>query len=377
VAERTQTPTEIPFVDLARAHAPLRDEILADIGALIDRSEFAIGRAVHAFEREFGAYCGVRDCVGVASGLDAVRFALTAAGVEPGDRVLVPANTFIASFAAISQAGGVPVPVDASLLDYNVDVDAAADAVDADTTFLLPVHLYGQLADMRPLDELARRNGITIVEDAAQAHGASRDGVTPGALSAAAAFSFYPGKNLGAMGDAGAVATNDEQLAARVRRLREHGQREKYVHEVIGWTGRLDAFQAAVLLRKLRYLDEWNEQRRAVAEAYRELLAGVGDLTLPPVADGSQPVWHVYVVRTADPDALATHLRSRGIQTARHYPQPPHLSAAYEHLGYRAGAFPVAELLARELLSLPMFPGMTESEVEAVTDAVSDYFAGR
>jgi dTDP-4-amino-4,6-dideoxygalactose transaminase len=375
VTEQTRTSTEVPFVDLARAHAPLRDEILASIGALIDRSEFSTGRAVHAFESAFAVFCDVRDCVGVASGLDALRFALTAAGVEPGDRVLVPANTFIATFAAISHVGGVPVPVDASLVDYNIDADAAGDAVDERTRFLVPVHLYGQLSDMRAIDDLARRQRLTVVEDAAQAHGATRDEVRPGARSAAAAFSFYPGKNLGAMGDAGAVATNDEQVAGRVRRLREHGQREKYVHEEIGWTGRLDAFQAVVLRLKLRHLDRWNEQRRAIAAAYGERLAGVGDLTLPPVADGSRPVWHLYVVRTGDPSALAAHLRGRGIHTARHYPQPPHLSLAYDHLGYRAGAFPVAELLARDLLSLPMFPGMTEGEIEAVTDAVSDYFA--
>jgi dTDP-4-amino-4,6-dideoxygalactose transaminase len=300
-----QTPDEVPFVDLGRAHRPLREDILADLGALIDRSEFATGPAVEAFERRFAHYCGVRECVGVASGLDAVRLALTAAGIEPGDHVVVPANTFIATFEAISQAGGVPVPVDVSLSDYNLDLDAAAAAIDSRTKVLLPVHLYGQLADMRPLNELGRRYAVAIVEDAAQAHGATRAGVTPGALSTAAAFSFYPGKNLGAMGDAGAVATNDVGVAARIRRLREHGQREKYVHEVIGWTGRLDAFQAVVLRRKLGHLDSWNEQRRAVAAGYAKLLAGVGDLVLPPVAEGSQPVWHLYVVRTADPEALA------------------------------------------------------------------------
>lgn len=370
------TSNEIPFVDLSRAHRPLRDDILADIAALIDRSEFATGPAVEAFERDYAHYCGVRDCVGVASGLDAVRFALSAVGVGEGDHVVVPANTFIASFEAISQAGGSPVPVDASLSDYNLDLEAVAAVVDERTKVILPVHLYGQLADMRPLQELARRYGVAIVEDAAQAHGAIRGGVAPGALSAAAAFSFYPGKNLGAMGDAGAVATNDDEIAARIRRLREHGQREKYVHEVIGWTGRLDAFQAVVLRRKLRHLDEWNAQRRLIAAAYSERLRGVGDLTLPPVAGESAPAWHLYVVRTSDPAALAAYLRSHGIETGRHYPQPPHLSAAYRHLGYSVGAFPVAELLARELLSLPVFPGMTDDEVEAVTDAVSAYFAG-
>lgn len=358
-------------------HAPLRDEILADLADLIERSEFATGPAVASFEAEFAAYCGARFCVGVASGLDAVRFALTASGVGPGDRVVVPANTFIASFEAISQAGAIPVPVDVSLADYNVDVDAAAAALDTRTAALLPVHLYGQMANMRALDEVARRHGIGVVEDAAQAHGATRDGVVPGGLSHAAAFSFYPAKNLGAMGDAGAVTTNDDAVAASIRRLREHGQREKYVHEVIGWTGRLDAFQAAVLRRKLARLAEWNEQRRAAAAAYNEVLAGAGDLILPPVAEESVPAWHLYAVRTSDPVALATHLQEREIQTGRHYPQPPHLSAAYADLGYRPGAFPITELLARELLSLPMFPGLTDNEIEAVAAAIGDFFAGR
>jgi dTDP-4-amino-4,6-dideoxygalactose transaminase len=368
--------SSVPFIDLGPAHAPLRDEILEEIAALIDRNEFATGETVIAFERAFAAYCGTGDCVGTSSGLDALRLALIAAGLTLGDEVLVPANTFFATFEAVTQAGGVPVPVDASPDDYNIDVGAAAAAAGPRTRVLMPVHLYGQLADMRGLLRLAAQHDLVTIEDAAQAHGAVRDGYAPGMSSAGAAFSFYPAKNLGAMGDAGAVTTNDASIAETVRTLREHGQREKYVHELIGWTARLDAVQAAVLSVKLRRLDEWNEQRRIVAAAYSEELDGVGDLRLPPVAPGSEPVWHLYVVRTSNRDALAWHLGDRGIGVARHYPQPPHLSPAYVHLGYRPGDFPFAEQLAAEALSLPMYPGIRDDQVTAVVSAVKSYFAG-
>ncbi len=373
--EQTAAQQGVPFLDLDGVHAELKTEVLDALAELIDRNEFGNGPTVTRFEEAFADFCDSAECVGVSSGLDALRFALLAAGLRPHDEVIVPAHTFVATFEAVSQAGGVPVPVDVSLADYNLDPDAVEAAVSPRTRFLLPVHLYGQLADLRRLTAIAKRHGLLVIEDACQAHGASRDGFVPGRGTAAAGFSFYPSKNLGAMGDAGALVSDDSELVRRARMLREHGQSVKYHHDLIGWTGRLDAFQAAVLLCKLPHLARWNQARRAVAQAYAELLANVGDLELPPVASGSQPVWHLFVVRTSDADALAMHLRERGIHTGRHYPEPPHLSAACAHLGYGKGTFPITEALARELVSLPIFPGMTEAQVEAVAAAVADYFA--
>jgi dTDP-3-amino-3,4,6-trideoxy-alpha-D-glucose transaminase len=365
----------VPFLDLGPSHAVVKDDILSDFGALIDANAFINGPHVAAFESAWAAHCGTAKCVGVASGLDALRLGLIAAGIEPGDEVLVPANTFAATFEAVTQAGGRPLPVEVSFADYNLDFDAAAAAVTPRTRFVMPVHLYGQCCDMRALRSLADRHDLTIIEDACQAHGAVRDGVSAGTVGRASAFSFYPGKNLGAMGDAGALVTDDEELAVRVVALREHGQRAKYRHDFEGYTARLDTVQAMVLLHKLRYLDIWNAERRALAAAYSERLAGVGDLVLPPVPAGSNPVWHLYVVRTRRPLELAEFLVERTIGTGRHYPEPPHRSQAYEWLGYGAGSFPLTEEIAAEVLSLPIFPGMTGDQLEAVVNAVRDYFA--
>jgi dTDP-4-amino-4,6-dideoxygalactose transaminase len=370
-----KTRTSVPFLDLRAIHEPLRESLLTEISGVVDSSAFINGPPVAEFERAFAAYCGMAEAVGLASGLDALRLGLIAAGIERGDEVLVPANTFIATFEAVSQAGGLPVPVDVSESDWNVDVEQAETAVTALARFVLPVHLYGQLADMRALMRLAARHDLRVLEDACQAHGAERDGFRAGAVGFAGAFSFYPGKNLGAFGDAGALVTNDPNLAARLRALREHGQRAKYEHELEGWTARLDTIQALVLLRKLEHLDGWNAERRAAASFYSQSLEEVGDLRLPPVAPGSDPVWHLYVIRTRDPAGLGDFLRERGIGTGRHYPQPPHLSEAYGHLGYAEGAFPVSEGLARECLSLPIFPGISEEQLEAVVSAVAAYFA--
>jgi dTDP-4-amino-4,6-dideoxygalactose transaminase len=296
-------------------------------------------------------------------------------GIGSGDEVVVPAHTFVATLEAVAQAGATPVVVDISEADLCIDPAAAESAVTARSRVLLPVHLYGQLADARALGALAAEKQLELVEDACQAHGAERDGLRAGTIGRAAAFSFYPAKNLGAFGDAGALVTDDPDLAATARALREHGQREKYVHELEGYTARLDTIQALVLLRKLPNLDEWNDQRRHAAALYLEALAGVGDLRLPPVPEGSNPVWHLFVVRTVEPDALATFLREHGIQTGRHYPVPVHLCPAYEHLGYKRGSFPVAEALARECLSLPIFPGIEESEIARVVAGIEEYFA--
>jgi dTDP-4-amino-4,6-dideoxygalactose transaminase len=365
----------VPFLDLGPSHAVVKDDILADFGGLIDTNTFINGPHVAAFEKAWAAHCGTARCVGVASGLDALRLGLIAAGIEPGDEVVVPANAFAATFEAVTQAGGRPLPVDVSVADYNLDFDAAAAAVTARTRFVMPVHLYGQCCDLRALRDLADRYDLTIIEDACQAHGAIRGGVSAGTVGRAAAFSFYPGKNLGAMGDAGALVTDDKEIAGRVVALREHGQRAKYRHDLEGYSARLDTVQAIVLLHKLRYLDIWNAQRRTLAAAYSGRLAGVGDLVLPPVPARSNPVWHLYVVRTHRPLELAEFLVERGIGTGRHYPEPPHRSQAYERLGYRAGSFPLTEAIAAELLSLPIFPGMTVDQLETVVDAIRDYFA--
>jgi dTDP-4-amino-4,6-dideoxygalactose transaminase len=364
----------VPFLDLAPSHAPLKAAILEEISSLIDSGSFTNGPQVAAFEKAFAEFCGTQHCVGTGSGLDALRLALIAAGAQTGDEVILPASTFAATLEAVIQAGAKPILVDVAENDYNLDPAAVEAAVTPHSRFLLPVHLYGQLADMSSLTKIARRNELAIVEDACQAHGAERDGFHAGTSGLAGCFSFYPGKNLGAFGDAGACVTGDEELAARVRALREHGQQRKYFHDFEGYTARLDTIQALVLLHKLPLLAGWNEERRAAALFYAQALVGVGDLVLPPVPEGSSPVWHLYVARTAAPMKLACFLRERGVGCGHHYPIPLHLLPAYERLGYENGSFPVTESLAAEAISLPIFPGIGEAQLEAVTEAIGDYF---
>ncbi len=359
----------VPFLDLNRIHQPLKGRLLERFGQLIDSKAFLNGPEVAEFERVFATYCGTRFCVGVSSGLDALRLGLLAAGLQRGDGVAVPANTFVATLEAVTQAGGRPVIVDVGEADWNIDPMAVAGA---DVRFIMPVHLYGQMADMAALRSL----DLTIVEDACQAHGAEREGIRVGSTGLASGFSFYPGKNLGAMGDAGALVTNDVELAETVRALREHGQRAKYRHDLEGYTARLDTLQAIVLLEKLPHLDRWNGERSAAAAFYTAELEGTGDLVLPPGTRTGRHVWHLYVVRTSDPERLGAFLTSRQVGWGRHYPEPPHLSAAYAGLGYARGMFPVAESLAVECLSLPIFPGITERELETVVTTVRAYFKG-
>lgn len=375
--ELTDARVRVPFLDLAPSHSALKADLLADIADLIDTGAFTNGPHVDRFERAFAEYCGVAECVGVASGLDALRLGLIASGVERGDEVVVPAATFVATVEAVTQAGGRPVVVDVLETDYCMDPDAAAAHVGPRTRAVLPVHLYGQMSDMHSLRTAVEGTGVAVLEDACQAHGASRDGFAAGTAGLAAAFSFYPGKNLGAAGDAGALVTDDVELARHVRALREHGQTAKYVHRWEGWTSRLDTIQALVLSRKLPLLDEWNGQRDAAARYYTEELAGVGDLVLPSQAADSKPAWHLYVVRTGDPEALGLFLREHGIGTGRHYPDPVHLTAAYAWLDMPPGSLPVAERLARECLSLPIFPGIGEEELAAVVSGVRAFFDGR
>ena len=366
----------MPFFDLGPQHEHLTRGLLAELAELIDQSAFTNGPQVAQFEEAFAEFCGTSLCVGLASGLDALRLALLAAELETGDEVVVPAMTFVATIEAVTQAGGRP---SWSTSESRITVSMSTRPPQPLARGLgssFPVHLYGQMADMRAIDHLATTSGLPILEDACQAHGAVRDGLSAGVIGLAGAFSFYPAKNLGAFGDAGALVTNDEHIAARVRALREHGQREKYRHALEGYTARLDTIQALVLLRKLPSLEHWNRQRSEAARLYTAALAEVGDLRLPPVPDGSEPVWHLYVVRTGSPERLQEHLAARGIGSGRHYPDPCHLAEAYGWLGYRRGAFPVAEALAAEALSLPLYPGISQGQIERVVEVVEDYFRG-
>jgi dTDP-4-amino-4,6-dideoxygalactose transaminase len=372
----TQPTVEVPFLALAPVNRPVSADVLAELDELIESGAFVNGPQVEAFEQAFARSCGSADAVGVASGLDALRLGLIAAGVSAGDDVVVPALTFVATAEAVSQAGASLVLADVEETDFGLAPAALAAALTRRTRAVVPVHLYGQCADLRSIAELACRRDLVVVEDACQAHGARRDGLRAGTVGVAGAFSFYPAKNLGAFGDAGALVTDDARVADTVRMLREHGQRRKYDHETEGYTARLDTMQALVLLHKLPHLETWNEERRRAAAYYGERLAGVGDLRLPAVSPASEPVWHLYVTRTARPDELAGFLRERGVGTGRHYPAPLHLTRAFAHLGYPAGSFPVAEAVARECLSLPLFPGITEEQQEAVVDAVEAYYRG-
>jgi dTDP-4-amino-4,6-dideoxygalactose transaminase len=368
----------IPFLDLVGLHAPLREKMLAVVDKALDTAGFIGGPNVMGFEAEFAAACQTSDCVGVASGTDALVLALLAMDVGIGDTVLTVPNTFIATTEAISQTGAhiafVDVDEETSLMDM-----AALERllrtlpVEKLPKVVIPVHLYGQCADMDPLLDLARKFGFSVLEDACQAHGASYKGRRAGSLGRAAAFSFYPGKNLGACGEGGAVTTNDPELAARVRVLRDHGQQQKYIHVTEGRNGRLDAIQAGFLRAKLPYLEEWNARRRALSSRYDEAFGDLGWIRPAAVPVHNLPARHLYVVHTAHRDLLAAHLAAENIQTGLHYPRPLHLQECYARLGHKEGAFPVAEELAATLLSLPLFPGMKDEQIERVIDAVVSF----
>ncbi len=316
--------------------------------------------------------CNVRYAVGVDSGTSALELALRAYDIGPGDEVITAANTFIATALAITYVGAKPVLADADPLTHTLDVDCVRDAITPRTKAIIPVHLYGHPADMDPLLALAREHGLIVVEDACQAHGARYKGKRVGSLGDAAAFSFYPAKNLGAYGDAGAVVTNDPQVDEKLRMLRNYGSREKYVHDIQGFNRRLDTLQAAVLRAKLKYLDRWNAARRAHAARYAELLAH-SSVTAPQAASYAEPIWHLYVIRAQARDALRKHLTQRGIATGIHYPIPIHAQAAYANLGYPRGAFPVTEQAATEILSLPMYAELTDAQIEQVAEAISAF----
>ena len=364
----------VPFLDVRAGYVELREELDAAYCRFMDAGWYVLGTEVETFENEFAAYCGTRHCVGVGNGLEALHLILVSWGIGPGDEVIVPSNTYIATWLAVSMAGATPVPVEPDPVTRNMDANRIETALTARTRVILPVHLYGMPADMDPIMGIARRYGLKVLEDAAQAHGARYRGRRCGGLGHAAAWSFYPGKNLGAFGDAGAVTTNDEDLADRVRVLRNYGSREKYFNEVKGFNSRLDPLQAAFLRIKLRHLDEWNERRQAIAELYVEKLEGVPGLKLPSVPGWANPCWHLFVVQHPNRDELKRCLTEDGIGTLIHYPVPPHLSEAYR--GEFGGRYrlPLAEQLAREVLSLPVGPHLTASEASIVFQTVR-YFA--
>ena len=390
----------IPFLDLVAPHEELKAELCGVFQNAIETGSFVGGPMVEDFEKEFARHCDAQYCVGVGSGTDALTFALLAAGVKTDDLVVTVPNTFIATTEAISLAGGQPDFVDIDERTYNMDVQKLQEYLEVDCDFdeasgtlinrrlgkpvtaIIPVHLYGQTADMDPILALAERYNLLVIEDACQAHGAAyysaRDQrwKRAGSMGQAAAFSFYPGKNLGACGEGGAVTTNDEAVARKIRMLRDHGQARKYYHDVEGYNGRLDAIQAGILRAKLKRLDSWNEKRREAAERYHELLtAADANAVLPFEPSWAEGVYHLYVVRVQDRDGLQKHLSAEKIGTGIHYPVPLHLQKAYESLGYKEGAFPVAEAVSSELLSLPMFPQLTAEQQGRVVEAIVKFGA--
>lgn len=355
----------IPFLDLKAPYLELKQELDEAIARVVSSGWFIGGEEVDQFEAEYATYCDAAHAVGVANGLDALHLALRAMDVGPGDEVIVPSNTYIATWLAVSQCGATPVPVEPDAHTYNIDPALIEAAITPATRVILPVHLYGQPADMDPILAIARKHGLRVLEDGAQAHGARYKGQRLGAHGDAVAWSFYPGKNLGAMGDGGAVTTNDPQIADRIRVLRNYGSRVKYVNEVQGYNSRLDPLQAAILRVKLPKLDEWNARRSAIAQRYQEGLVNCG-LTLPHVPGWAEPVWHLYVVQHAQRDALQKALADNGVGSLIHYPIPPHLQQAYAQAGWRADAFPLAHQMADGVLSLPMGPHMPMAHVSQV-----------
>lgn len=366
---------KVPFVDLAAQYRELASEIDEAISGVIRTSDFILGKELTRFEEEFAEFCGVGYAVGVDSGISALELSLRALGIGPGDEVITAVNSFIATASPISVVGARPVFVDLDPQTYNIDVDAVERAITSRTRAIIPVHLYGQPVDMDPLLEMSHAHGLYVIEDACQAHGARYKGRRAGSLGHAGAFSFYPGKNLGAFGDGGMAVTNDPTVAERIRMLRNYGQKVKYHHEAIAYNRRLDTIQAAVLRAKLRRLDDWNASRRQRASQYTRLLRDV-DVSTPKESDIAEHIYHLYVIRTENRDALQRYLSERGIATGIHYPIPIHLQPAYRDFGYQVGHFPIAEQYAGELLSLPMYPHLTEEQVGFVVEVVREFFGG-
>jgi dTDP-4-amino-4,6-dideoxygalactose transaminase len=362
---------KLPFVDLKAQHASIADEVEAAVQKVMTDSDFILGADVAAFEQEFARYCEAEHCVGLDSGMSALELGMRAMGIGPGDEVITPAGSFIASSSAISFTGATPVWVDVDPRTYNIDPNLIEAAITKRTKAIMAVHLYGQPADMDPILAIAARHGLPVIEDACQSHGARYKGRRTGSMGTFAAFSFYPSKNLGAYGDAGALTTNDRELAEKVRMMRNYGQRAKYDHVYLAWNRRLDTLQAAVLRVKLRHLDGWNQARRTVASIYRELMSETS-VALPFMAEGVEHVFHLYVIQVDDRQAVQDDMSARGISTGIHYPVPIHLQEAYRAQGAAPGSFPVTEGAAKRVLSLPMYPEMTEHDVRRVSKALGE-----
>lgn len=366
---------KVPFLDLKIQYQQIKSEVDRAIQAVIDSCAFINGPATKQFEKNFATYCGVNHAIGVANGTDALHLALRALGIGQGDEVITAANTFIATAEAITLAGARVVFVDIHPETYNIDSTKIEEKISSKTKAIIPVHLFGQPADMEPILRLARQHHLKVIEDACQAHGAKYQGQRVGTFGDVACFSFYPGKNLGAYGDGGAVVTNDETIAQQVAMLADHGSRIKYQHQVEGMNSRLDSIQAAILDVKLRYLDRWNERRRQNARLYNELLQDVVGIVTPRELPETEPVYHLYVIQANDRDRLRQQLAEAGIGTGIHYPMALHQQPAYQHLGLKTGDYPVAETCTRRYLSLPMYPELTESMIETVCQAIKKYAA--
>ncbi len=362
----------VPFLDLKAAYQELKIEIDSAVLRSMESGWYIGGSDVEAFEAAYAEYCGASFCVGVGNGLDALHLALRAFGVGPGDEVIVPSNTYIATWLAVSYTGAKPVPVEPDERTYNLNPALIEAAITPQTRAIIPVHLYGLPADLDPILILARQFGLYVLEDAAQAHGARYKGQRIGSHGDAVAWSFYPGKNLGAMGDAGAVTTNSPEIAEKIRMLRNYGSKIKYVNEITGYNSRLDPIQAATLKVKLPFLDEWNARRRKIAAFYLKELANTG-LVLPNVPDWAEPVWHLFVIRSPERDHLQKYLESSGIGTLIHYPIPPHLQRAYAEMRLPEGSLPISEAIHREVLSLPIGPHLSMEQAGLVVEAVQSF----
>jgi len=363
----------VPFLDLNASYQELKNELDSAYRRVMESGLYILGDEVEAFEHEFAAYCGVKHCIGVGNGLEALYLILRAYDIGEGDEVIVPANTFIATWLAVSYAGAKPVPVEPDPRTYNLDPNLLEAAITSKTKAIMPVHLYGQPSDMDPIIQIAKKYDLKVIEDAAQAHGARYKGCLSGNLGHAAGFSFYPGKNLGALGDAGAIVTNDDTLAEKARLLCNYGSKVKYDHEVKGVNSRLDEMQAAFLRAKLFHLDEWNKRRKKIADYYLEHLVDLPGLTLPFVPDWATPVWHIFAIQTRHRDGLQQFLKSKGVGSLIHYPIPPHLSRAYADLGFQNGAFPITEAIASSELSLPMGPHLSLDDTKYVVNMIREY----
>jgi len=362
--------TKVPFLDLAVQHRAVREDLVAAATAVIDSGWYILGNEVQAFEREFAEFCGVKHCIGVGNGLEALQITLRAMNVGPGDEVIVPSNTFIATWLAVTGVGATIVPVEPDPATHNLDPAALEQAITPRTKVIIPVHLYGHPADMDPINAVAQRHGLKVIEDAAQAHGALYRGRKAGSLGHAAGFSFYPGKNLGALGDGGAVTTDDDVLADQIRLIRNYGSKKKYEHLVQGCNSRLDELQAALLRVKLRSLEQGNAARREIVRQYIDQLANRGIEVVEPLPE-TVSSWHLFVVSAADRERLRAHLLDHGVETMIHYPVAPHLQPAYAGQHHDGKKFPIAERLQNRVLSLPLFPGMTPQQTDQVLGAIA------